>query len=431
MKRRRYSPSRLSHCSCCWARPGRSSSPAANPPAAAKSEPAAKPQEPAREKTAQQESPGQQLAEASEHAAGEGEENAEFKQSPSVRFLAKITGLSLRSAYWLAIVLNFAVIGGAVVWFAKSKLPGMFRARTESIRKTMEEAQRASADAGRRLSEIEGRLAKLDSEIAAMRVAGRGRSRRRRAAHQGRRRGRRAQDRGIGRAGNRSRRPPGAARFEGVRRGAGGFAGGEAHPGGCRHRPRAGGRALSESSAKTAEGGQVDGGDHQPLCPRLRRRGIRLEACPGERAGSSCTAWCRWCKSNPILQRIWENPSIPAEQKRALAGRDRGARKRLQAGAELPGGADRSPAHRGSWRRSRARWRANWTRGMGFAEADVISARELSADEKARAGRPDRDHDRQERSRALRHRAAASWAAPSSGWAARFTTARSKGNCSG
>jgi F-type H+-transporting ATPase subunit b len=143
--------------------------PAANPPAAAKSEAAAKPQEPAREKTAQQESPGQQLAEASEHAAGEGEENAEFKQSPSVRFLAKITGLSLRSAYWLAIALNFVVIGGAVAWFAKSKLPGMFRARTESIRKTMEEAQRASADAGRRLSEIEGRLAKLDSEIAAMR----------------------------------------------------------------------------------------------------------------------------------------------------------------------------------------------------------------------------------------------------------------------
>ena len=43
-------------------------------------------------------------------AAGEGEENAEFKQSPSVRFLAKITVLSLRSASWLAIALNFAVI---------------------------------------------------------------------------------------------------------------------------------------------------------------------------------------------------------------------------------------------------------------------------------------------------------------------------------
>jgi F-type H+-transporting ATPase subunit b len=144
-------------------------SPAANPPAATKSEPATKPQEPAREKTAQQESHGQSPGEASEHAAGEGEENAEFKQSPSVRWLARITGLSLRSAYWLAIALNFAVIAAAVIWFIKTKLPGMFRARSESIRKTMDEAQRASADAGRRLTEIEGRLAKLDSEIAAMR----------------------------------------------------------------------------------------------------------------------------------------------------------------------------------------------------------------------------------------------------------------------
>ncbi len=143
--------------------------PAANPPPGTKSEPAAKPQEPVREKTAQQESPGQQLTEASEHAAGEGEENAEFKQSASVRFLARITGLSLHSAYWLAVALNFAVIAAAVAWFVKSKLPGMFRTRSESIRKTMEEAQRASADAGRRLSEIEGRLSKLDSEIAAMR----------------------------------------------------------------------------------------------------------------------------------------------------------------------------------------------------------------------------------------------------------------------
>ena len=136
--------------------------PAANPPAGTKSEPA-------RETTAKPESLGQQLTEASEHAAGEGEENAEFKQSASVRLLARITGLSLRSAYWLAIALNFAVIAGAIIWFVKSKLPGMFRARSESIRKTMEEAQRASADAGRRLSEIEGRLSKLDSAIAAMR----------------------------------------------------------------------------------------------------------------------------------------------------------------------------------------------------------------------------------------------------------------------
>src|SRR5207248_383629 len=89
--------------------------------------------------------------------------------SASVQLLARITGLSLHSAYWLAIALNFALIAAAVIWFMRSKLPGVFRARTESIRKTMEEAQRASAEAQRRLSEIESRLARLDSEIATMR----------------------------------------------------------------------------------------------------------------------------------------------------------------------------------------------------------------------------------------------------------------------
>ncbi len=116
------------------------------------------------------ESPGETLAEASEEAAGEGSENAEFKQSASVRFLSRITGLKPQQAYWLAILLNFAVIAAAVIWFMRSKLPGLFRARTESIRKTMDEAQRASAEANRRLSEIENRLAKLDSEVAAIRA---------------------------------------------------------------------------------------------------------------------------------------------------------------------------------------------------------------------------------------------------------------------
>ncbi len=124
----------------------------------------------AAEKAAGQESPGQQLTEASEEAAGEHEENAEFKQSPSVRFLSRITGLSLHAAYWLAIAINFVVIAGAVTWFMRSSLPGMFRSRTLSIRKTLDEAQRASADATRRLSDIEGRLAKLDNEIATLRA---------------------------------------------------------------------------------------------------------------------------------------------------------------------------------------------------------------------------------------------------------------------
>lgn len=113
----------------------------------------------------------QELTEASREAAGEGEENAQFKHSPSVRWLAGITGLSLKSAYWLAIAVNFIIIAAAILWFMKSNLPAMFRTRTQSIQKTMEEARRASQDANRRLSEIENRLARLDAEIAAMRTS--------------------------------------------------------------------------------------------------------------------------------------------------------------------------------------------------------------------------------------------------------------------
>jgi F-type H+-transporting ATPase subunit b len=109
-----------------------------------------------------------ELTEASREAAGD--ENEEFKHSPSVQWLAKITGLSLKSAYWLAMGFNFAVIAAAIVWFSKSSLPQMFRNRTKNIQKTMEEARRSSEDAGKRLGQIESRLAKLDSEIGSMRA---------------------------------------------------------------------------------------------------------------------------------------------------------------------------------------------------------------------------------------------------------------------
>ncbi len=111
--------------------------------------------------------PSAELAEASREAAGE-EENAQFKQSGSVRWLASVTGLSLHGAYWLAVGLNFAIIAALIVLIWKSKVPAAFRARTTAIRKGIEEARQASEEARRRLGEIEQRLAKLDAEIAAM-----------------------------------------------------------------------------------------------------------------------------------------------------------------------------------------------------------------------------------------------------------------------
>jgi F-type H+-transporting ATPase subunit b len=112
---------------------------------------------------------GTQLARESREAAGEEKgENDELKKSPAVQFVSRITGMSIQHAYWLCMLLNFAIIAAAIIWLSRLHLPGFFRSRTDSIQKAMKEAQKASDDANRRLADIEARLSKLDSEIASM-----------------------------------------------------------------------------------------------------------------------------------------------------------------------------------------------------------------------------------------------------------------------
>jgi F-type H+-transporting ATPase subunit b len=103
--------------------------------------------------------------------AGGGDEEAEFRHSASVQLIARLTGLSLEHAYWLSTIVNFVVIAGLIVWLARKNLPAVFRNRTASIQKAIEEARRASEDANRRLSDIETRLARLDTEISEMRAS--------------------------------------------------------------------------------------------------------------------------------------------------------------------------------------------------------------------------------------------------------------------
>jgi len=98
------------------------------------------------------------------------DETAQFKHSPSVRRLARITGLSDVGAFWLAVFINFAIVVGLIGWLWKKNVPAAFRNRTALIQKSIEEARRASEDANRRLSEIEARLGRLDEEISSMRA---------------------------------------------------------------------------------------------------------------------------------------------------------------------------------------------------------------------------------------------------------------------
>jgi len=116
--------------------------------------------------------PAQQLAHETREAAGEEEDQtAEFKRSGSVVLIARLTGMSLQHAYWFSVLLNFVVIAGVIVWAGRKYLPGIFHNRTAAIQKAMQEAQKASEEARRRLADIETRLMKLDVEIGMMRDA--------------------------------------------------------------------------------------------------------------------------------------------------------------------------------------------------------------------------------------------------------------------
>ena len=102
------------------------------------------------------------------------EENSQFKYSPAVRAVAKKAGLSKEAVYWIFFLINFAILAAAGVWVVRKALPNGFTPRTAEIQKGIEEARRASAEAGARLSEIEGHLSRLDVEIAGIRSAAEG-----------------------------------------------------------------------------------------------------------------------------------------------------------------------------------------------------------------------------------------------------------------
>jgi F-type H+-transporting ATPase subunit b len=113
------------------------------------------------------------LSEASKEA-GEGEEHeehGEFKYNKIVMWLAKSTGMSREAAFWAFMVLNFLILVGAIFGMMRKSVPAALRNRRAEIQKGIEEARKASAEANARLSEIEGRLQKLDSEVAEVRAA--------------------------------------------------------------------------------------------------------------------------------------------------------------------------------------------------------------------------------------------------------------------
>lgn len=90
--------------------------------------------------------------------------------SPIIEWFARVTTASPDRAYAIALVVNFGILFLFFWMLLRSKLPQAFRERTTLIQKGIKEAQAASADAARRLSDIEARLAKLDGEVTEIRA---------------------------------------------------------------------------------------------------------------------------------------------------------------------------------------------------------------------------------------------------------------------
>jgi F-type H+-transporting ATPase subunit b len=140
----------------------------------AQEQPTSPPEQRQSEDSGKQPGFAQRLTHETREAAGEDKEEkdkAAFKQSASVRFIAKKFGISSETASFISFLFNFGVIVGIFVWATRKHLPGAFRARTAAIQKAMQEAQKASEEARRRLAGIESRLKKLDVEIGMMRDA--------------------------------------------------------------------------------------------------------------------------------------------------------------------------------------------------------------------------------------------------------------------
>lgn len=93
----------------------------------------------------------------------------QYLHSRSVQFLARLMHVDTETAAVIFEYLNSAIIWIAIIWFLAKTLPKVFRKRSETIQKDLVEAHSATEDAQRRLSAVEARLARLDSEIAAIR----------------------------------------------------------------------------------------------------------------------------------------------------------------------------------------------------------------------------------------------------------------------
>jgi F-type H+-transporting ATPase subunit b len=92
-----------------------------------------------------------------------------YRHSAAVQAIAKYLHTDTETATQIFEDFNSAVLILAIAGFLIKVLPKAFRKRSETISKELAEARSATEDANKRLSAVEARLAKLDTEIEAIR----------------------------------------------------------------------------------------------------------------------------------------------------------------------------------------------------------------------------------------------------------------------
>lgn len=98
------------------------------------------------------------------------DESEEYRHSATVQKLGGMLGLKPEAAATVFTLLNLLVLATGVGYTLLKMLPKAFRGRSSAIQKDLVSARTATEEASARLGSVEARLAKLDDQIAAMRV---------------------------------------------------------------------------------------------------------------------------------------------------------------------------------------------------------------------------------------------------------------------
>jgi F-type H+-transporting ATPase subunit b len=93
----------------------------------------------------------------------------EFRHSAAVETIARYAHVDTETVAKIFEDLNSGILILVILAFLLKVLPKAFRKRSETLEKQLIEARAASEEASRRLSDVEGRLSNLDSEIGEIR----------------------------------------------------------------------------------------------------------------------------------------------------------------------------------------------------------------------------------------------------------------------